>query len=357
MPECPGLYELAAMRDGAMARLRLPGGRLTVEAARGLAEADRARNVLASPVDAVAPLVTRMDDALQEAAEAGRLDGLPVKASCVVDSGAGDVIGIGHDVGLIPDGDRYRVSLADRPTEWGIAPEDAPALVVALFGAMARSRQRLTAFTAAACETALHESGCTITPLSTPAPHRWPEASDAVGPLTEGGYSVRVPLGDLGAEGLETLADAAARGDGLLRLAPNRRIVLRGLAEATRREIAPLLEAAGFGTTPEPIRVVACTGALGCPRTERDTRGDAVALARALEPNGSGRPITIHLSGCARGCARPGPSDWLLRAEGDGYALFADACADTEAPPLETVAPSDLPARVAACMGAVARHV
>ncbi len=105
-----------------------------------------------------------------------------------------------------------------------------------------------------------------------------------------------------------------------------------------------------------PLRIVACAGAKGCPRTARDTRGDAAELAAALAKTRAmtfaksrsttppHRPATIHLSGCRRGCARPGPADWLLRAEGDAYALFADAAADTDARALETIAPAALPA-------------
>ena len=133
------------MRDGAMARLRVPGGRLTADAALRIAEAarrfgsgridltnranlqlrgldpaqigalhdalragglmprtpaaDRLRNVVASPLDGahVTALVAEIDAALQAAAPG--LGGVPVKAAVVVDGGGGDVIGLGHDVG------------------------------------------------------------------------------------------------------------------------------------------------------------------------------------------------------------------------------------------------------------------
>ncbi len=409
MPECPGLYDLAAMRDGPMARLRVPGGRLTARAAIGLAaaaracgsgaidltnranlqlrgldtgrigalhaeldrlglaprtrRADRARNILASPLDAdgaLPRLVHRIDAAIARAADAGRLEGLPVKACCVIDGGTGDVIGLGHDVGLIREaGDIWRLSLAGEPSDRGIASAGAPGLVTQLFEAMARARRRIGAMERAARGEALLRTGL-FALAEPPLPH-WPEPADDLGEGA-GHLALRAPLDGLGADGLAALGTWAEQGDGLVRLAPHRRIVLAGLRADASATLLAEADKRGFAAGAHPLRIVACAGAKGCPRTARDTRGDAASLAAAItktvgetvgETRTPHRPATIHLSGCRRGCARPGPADWLLRAEGDAYALFADAAADTDARALETVSPAALPARLAARLGAI----
>ena len=49
----------------------------------------------------------------------------------------------------------------------------------------------------------------------------------------------------------------------------------------------------------------ACSGAPFCPQAQAETR----AIARALAPRVSG---SLHVSGCAKGCARMGAADLTL---------------------------------------------
>ena len=377
------------MRDGAMARLRLPGGRLRADAAvevaraarrlgsgridltnranlqlRGLDStrigalhemlrdiglmpetpaADRLRNVVASPLGGASAtaLVAEIDAALQAAAPS--LDGVPVKACVVVDGGGGDVIGLGHDVGLLAlDGDHWQASLAGRPQPVSLSPQDAPAFVLALFAAMARRRARLSALlTDTDAATLMAGAGIALAPLSDAPPH-WPEPSARLGRIAEGALAARAPLDGLDADRLAGIAALAAQGDGLLRLAPERRIVIAGLSRQALADTEARAIALGFGTTEPAIRTVSCIGARGCARTVRDVRGDAVRLTDALAARTGLARATVHLTGCARGCARAEPSDWVLRAEGDGYALFASAKADVARAPLARLAPTEL---------------
>lgn len=72
------------------------------------------------------------------------------------------------------------------------------------------------------------------------------------------------------------------------------------------------------------LRVDACVGAPACPQAQAETR----ALARSLAPLVSGR---LHVSGCAKGCARARPSDVTVTGRDGRYDLAFDACADAPA--------------------------
>jgi precorrin-3B synthase len=80
----------------------------------------------------------------------------------------------------------------------------------------------------------------------------------------------------------------------------------------------------GLITDPaDPIlRVTACTGAPACPQARGDTRQLAWSLALHL-PRGQ----ALHVSGCAKGCAHPGPSGLTLTATLSGYDLIRDGSA------------------------------
>ncbi|MDT8267566.1 hypothetical protein RQ832_30265, partial [Roseomonas sp. DSM 102946] len=71
----------------------------------------------------------------------------------------------------------------------------------------------------------------------------------------------------------------------------------------------------------------ACPGLRGCASASVDTEADAAALA------GRGLPRTglLHLSGCAKGCAHPGPAAVTLVGEAGCYGLRRDGTA-REAP-------------------------
>ena len=62
------------------------------------------------------------------------------------------------------------------------------------------------------------------------------------------------------------------------------------------------------------LRVIACTGAPGCLQAHAATR----PLARALAPHVT---QTLHVSGCAKGCAHPGAAPLTLTATPDGFDL------------------------------------
>jgi precorrin-3B synthase len=120
---------------------------------------------------------------------------------------------------------------------------------------------------------------------------------------------------------LALLADLADQyGAGELRLTIWRAILLPGVSPAS----APALAAACTGLAIDPadprLALVACPGAPACSSATTPTRSDALALAsaaRRLAPKG----MIVHVSGCAKGCARPAPAAVTLVARNGLYDL------------------------------------
>jgi precorrin-3B synthase len=110
-------------------------------------------------------------------------------------------------------------------------------------------------------------------------------------------------FGQTDAETLAALASLAA-----IRLTPWRMMLLEGLTQMP--DLPSLI------TDPaDPLRrVIACTGAPGCPQGLAPTRDIARAMARHV-PDGK----ALHVSGCAKGCAHPGPAALTLVGAPDGF--------------------------------------
>ena len=113
----------------------------------------------------------------------------------------------------------------------------------------------------------------------------------------------------------ETLAFLAGLASGL-RMTPWRMILVEGV-----REIPPhdgLVTRAG-----DPLlRIAACTGAPGCPEAHAETRKLAAALAQHVPLD-----ARLHVSGCAKGCAHPGPCRVTLVGTRHGFDLVRDGSA------------------------------
>lgn len=133
----------------------------------------------------------------------------------------------------------------------------------------------------------------TARPAAT-APHAVP------GPC-ESGLCVAAAFGLFPAGALRVIAGAMS---GVLRITPFRMLLLEGLDDP-----APLTTHPDLILRPDDpmLRVSGCTGAPGCARAEAETR----SLARRLAPLLSGGQ-GLHVSGCAKGCAHPGPAALTL---------------------------------------------
>lgn len=137
---------------------------------------------------------------------------------------------------------------------------------------------------------------------------------------------------DFGLIEASALRRLARRAAGDLQLTPWRGVHLPGAPDlaALRDDPAFLLDA----TDPRHRRF-ACTGAPGCPQAQGMTR--ALALTHGLLPP-AGK--TLHISGCAKGCAHPGPADLTLTWTETGIAVISGGRAND--PALRTVAPAGL---------------
>ncbi len=410
MADCPGIFQLAQMRDGALARIRVPGGELSVEQlrtvarlaedlgngqidltnranlqvrgldarhaadlVRGLADVglacpntarERIRNITASPMAGldpgethdVRPLVDALDRALQASED---LDQLSPKFSFVLDGGgAMDLGAIGYDVGFFamsgPTEPMFEVGLAGR-LRLGRCVRPGRVVDVALAVAeMARQTHsanggRVTDLLVWRSPDEIIEAlerriGAAV--FEEPRDYQMQQplpAQSYLGPHWQkqpgvvayglGVVMARMSTGDA----REVARWAEDLGDGTLRLTPWQAIILPGVAMKHLDQLRQNAQAAGFLTEPHEglVKVVGCAGAIGCERTCQDTKADGRELVGALKGSALPRdePMTIHLSGCERGCAHPGVADLLFLARSDGsgydaYAKSAPKCAD-----------------------------
>ena len=127
------------------------------------------------------------------------------------------------------------------------------------------------------------------------------------------GTLVALEFGQMHANLLADLATAP------LRVTPWRMLLLEGA-------VAP--QHPGLISDPHDprLRVTACTGAPGCPQALQPTRDLARLLAAQVPPGQH-----LHVSGCAKGCAHPGPADLCLVATMTGFDIIPNGRASAVA--------------------------
>lgn len=356
---CPSVHEPFVELDGALVRVRLPGGRLPAAAAHDLAAvaarvgagpfeltnranlqlrgvpveaapqvrdalvaagitpavpaADARRNVLGSPtagVDAAELVDTRpLVDALAARLAASAIAPPSAKFGVLVDGGgAVHVRGRRHDVALgavrTHDGAlAYEVALgAALPLTRGardivriVDPDTVPALVDAVAGGR-DAEPLLDEYPASDLLSAVAPSA--------PAVGVHPQRD--AGRVWVGAVPV---LGRLDAGTLAALADLAVDE---LRITPWRGVVFVDVPATDVGPLARRLEHLGLVRDPDhPANsVVACAGSRGCAAGLADAQADARALVgRLLATPVEQRPASVHVSGCEKGCARAQPAE------------------------------------------------
>jgi precorrin-3B synthase len=166
------------------------------------------------------------------------------------------------------------------------------------------------------------------------APPRAEAPSATVGVLALGervGVGAAPPFGRMRADTFaELVRGARAERASGLRLTPWRTIVAVGLEASRAPQLAKQLATLGFIVAPDDPRlgVVVCPGAPACAQAAADVQADARDLAELLP---RARGILLHVSGCAKGCARASPTPLTLVANPGGYDLVIDGRAG-EAP-------------------------
>nr|WP_244190528.1 precorrin-3B synthase [Streptomyces caeruleatus] len=397
---CPGALRLHTADDGALARIRIPGGVLQVAQARELGLAalelgdgelhltsrgnvqlrglptgcggelagrleaagllpswrhERVRNVVASPLSGldghgfadVRPWLRALDELLCASEAAARLSGRFLFA---LDDGRGDVAGLGADVTLraAPDGAVWlRIGAAGCVVV--LAAEDAPraALLAAEVFLEASGGQvwRVAELPVPADELA-HEvvrrlGAGDASPAWPPASEPSPSPGVVTGPDGTTSLSVLAPLGRLTAAQWTGLTTAAS---GELRLTPWRGVIL----PTVRSDRLVGLDSVGLITDPASpwLGVGACIGRPGCAKSLADIRTDAAASLTA----GGGLPA--YWSGCERRCGRPrGDHVDVVAAPDGGYLISV-----VEGGRVRATTTTDHPSKLAADLAAARTH-
>ena len=140
-------------------------------------------------------------------------------------------------------------------------------------------------------------------------------------PLTEQICAVGLgaPFGRIDSESLAQLAALVSTyGISELRLSPWRTLYVAANRSCAEQLIADAAEIGLIVDDADPLmRVDACSGMGCCPSTALATRQHARMLAGAMARTGFAG--SLHVSGCAKGCARSATADVVLVGEGDGY--------------------------------------
>ncbi|QIO55443.1 precorrin-3B synthase (plasmid) [Rhizobium leguminosarum bv. trifolii] len=139
---------------------------------------------------------------------------------------------------------------------------------------------------------------------------------------------VRPDFGQMRASDLVALLDLAkARGAAAIRLSPGRGFFLIGLSADTVPAMQVAAARHGFSTQPgeNSEHIAACAGAGACGSAFYETRTLARRLIAAAPALFDGS-LTLHLSGCAKGCAHARPA-LTLTGSAEGYGLILNGLA------------------------------
>lgn len=352
---CPGVLRPHQAADGAMVRIRIPGGQTSGPALAALGAAadafgsgvlqltsraslqvrglpadlpgafedavtdagflpsvshERVRNTVCSPLTGLAggradlrPLVRALDEALTAEPALASLSG---RFLFGLDDGRGDVVALRPDLTyLATDADRGWLLVAGLGRQ--VLVQDAVAALVALALDFVAAAGPSDAWRVA--DLAGWSAGLAgLEPVSVPSPQTLPLG--AVGAHA----SIAVPLGFLAPD--QRRAVTAAAGDGSVVVTPWRGLVVAGAADRL-----PALTASGLvAESGSPWTAIsACVGAPWCTSGRVDTQ----ALVRSVTGLDASWPRT-HVSGCERRCGAPlGPHHDLVAPTRDALLRVA----------------------------------
>jgi precorrin-3B synthase len=163
------------------------------------------------------------------------------------------------------------------------------------------------------------------------APARWAHIFGAQrrGAIAYAG--VGAPFGRWRADELAAVAEfAQSEGTGELRLTPWRALLIVTPDEGNARRIVARAQDHDLITSADDKRlaVIACPGAPECPQATAETRAHVMDLAPLAQKIVGDDGVGLHLSGCAKGCARQGASPVTLLACAEGFDLIENGGAD-----------------------------
>ncbi|MCZ8545972.1 precorrin-3B synthase [Mesorhizobium qingshengii] len=138
---------------------------------------------------------------------------------------------------------------------------------------------------------------------------------------------IALPYGSMPADKIIGLAQRAlALGTTEIRLAPCRALLFLGQPAAANLPLRDTAASLGFVTdASDPrTRIAACPGAPACASGRIATRDIAETIAAE---NADILDFILHISGCAKGCAHPGPAALTVVGDENGAGLVVNATA------------------------------
>ncbi|MER8637234.1 precorrin-3B synthase [Mesorhizobium sp. M1365] len=140
---------------------------------------------------------------------------------------------------------------------------------------------------------------------------------------------IGLPFGSIPAQKLIDLTQhALTLGTTEIRLAPGRALLLLGLSPAACLSLQKTAAALGFvtdGADPR-TRIATCPGAPACASGRIATR-DIAEIIATENRDILDSSLTLHISGCTKGCAHPGPAALTLVGGENGAGLVVDGTA------------------------------
>jgi precorrin-3B synthase len=392
---CPGALRPMETGDGLLARVRAPRGRLSLDQAAALADAaihcgngaiglsaranlhlrglsegtlpdlharledaglidadpeiERLRNIVASPLDDVdpealldlGPSVAALEKRLKDVS----LRRLPTKFGFVIDAQGRLPLGdVDADIRFeaLRDG-TFAVFLAGdaalaaecAPDETGDVAARLGQSFLALAGVGEAASRRMRALVERRGAQAVFAEAGRETKRRARSQRRT-ALRDVLGAHVFGATVVvgaAAAFGEIEALRFKALIERAqALGASGLKLTPWRALLIAGLDRRSAASMVDSIAALGFLVSPDDLRlrIAACPGTPACMHGHRTVRDDATRWA-AILPKGDG--VILHVSGCAKGCARPTATAATFTATAEGYDLILAARA------------GDLPAR------------
>jgi precorrin-3B synthase len=382
---CPGAWRPMETGDGLLARVRAPRGRLSLDQADALADAaiacgngaiglsaranlhlrgvndltlpdlharledaglidadpevERLRNIVASPLDdldpeasfnlgpSIAALETRLN-------EDERLRQLPAKFGFVLDARGRLPLGdVDADIRFEASvGGTFAVFLAGEdavaagcsPGETGDVAARLGLAFLALAGDGEAAPRRMRALVDRTGAAAVFTKAGLRAEQGARS-RESPALRDVLGAHAYGLEFVvgaAAPFGEIEATRFKTLIERARSLDAKsVRLTPWRAVLIAGLEQRCAEPLVDSISGLGFVVHADDsrLRVAACPGAPACAHGYSAVRDDANYWAQML-PQGDG--VILHVSGCAKGCARPSATAVTLTATATGYDLI-----------------------------------
>jgi precorrin-3B synthase len=312
------------------------------------ADGEAVRNIMVNPLAGIDP--TEILDVRPIAGELARwltsdrsLWALPSKFGFIIDGGG--VLSLAEqraDVRLVAMGGLIAIGIETRAgIEWlGLTASGAAAAAATEIGlvfikaASRDKRQRMRD---------LSDEGLAAVRLAMQSrldvlhehPRKFDAPPDRIGLIALGAdkfaLGIAAPFGRIETDQLRELADVmAAHGVEEVRLSPWRALYAGVSSLHAAQRILDAARRDGLITDPRDplLQIEACPGAPGCRSTTLDTRGDGRRLA-ALLPR-SGFAGTIHVSGCAKGCAKSGSANLVLVGSEGRYGIVRDGTAQDQ---------------------------